>query len=159
MKKSVSEKSLRHGRIFRYVPLILWIGLILLASTTNASMSNTSRFVRPILEFLFPNASDATLLLYHGYVRKTAHFAEYAILAFFASRAFWNSAKDFLRKFWYVAALVLVLMIGSIDELNQSLNPTRTGSVFDVLIDLSGGIFMVLMLVSFRHFKRKKFAG
>lgn len=89
------EKSVWHGRFFRYVPLLLWIGIVLFFSTTQASMSNTSLFVRPILIFLFPDASESTLLVYHGYVRKAAHFTEYAILAFFASRAFWHSSKDF----------------------------------------------------------------
>ncbi len=109
-------------------------------------MSNTSRFVRPILEFLFPNAPEATYLIYHGYVRKIAHFTEYATLAFLASRAFWHSSKEFLREFWYLSALLLVLLIALIDEINQSLNSTRTGSINDVLLDVSSGLIMIIFL-------------
>ena len=90
------------GRIFRYAPLILWIGVVLFASTTMGSMSKTSRFFRPLLEFLFPNAPEETLLIYHGYIRKMAHLTEYGILAFWASRAFWNSSVRFLQKYWFL---------------------------------------------------------
>ncbi len=50
------QKSKWRERIIRYAPLILWIGLIMLLSTGQASMSNTSHFIRPVLEFFFPNA-------------------------------------------------------------------------------------------------------
>jgi VanZ family protein len=146
MTKAKLETVFWHGRIIRYVPLILCIGLILFASTTQASMSNTSRFIRPLLEFLFPNSPESTLIIYHGYIRKLAHFTEYAVLAFLASRAFCYSGKKFLQKYWYASAFALVLFIASVDELNQSFNPTRTGSVYDVLLDCFGGLMMILSL-------------
>jgi VanZ family protein len=145
-----------HGRIFRYVPLVLWICIILFASTTQASMSNTSRFIRPVLEFLFPNTSEETLMIYHAYIRKSAHFTEYAILAFFASRAFWGSAIELLQKYWYLLALFVVLFIASIDEINQSFNTTRTGSIYDVILDTFGGFIMVLLLFCFRFYWKTK---
>lgn len=108
-------------------------------------MSNTSRFIRPLLVFLFPNAPEGTLIVYHNYIRKFAHFAEYAGLAFFAARAFFNSNKKILRKFWYLFALLSVLFVAVIDETNQSFNAARTGSPTDVLIDVSGGFAMILI--------------
>lgn len=151
----IGKNNKWRGRIFRYAPLILWIGVIFYFSTRNASMSNTSRFIRPILEFLFPNASESTLVIYHAYIRKFAHFAEYAGLAFFASRAFWDSSQRFLQKCWYLAALFLVLLIASMDELNQSFDPTRTGSIYDVMIDAFGGSVMILVLLIFNFFRNK----
>ncbi len=148
-----SEKFIWHGRFFRYVPLVLCIGLILFASTTQASMSNTSRFIRPLLEFLFPNALESTLLIYHGYIRKFAHLAEYAVLAFFASRAFWLSSKKFLQKYWYLFSFLLVLIVASIDETNQSFNPTRTGSIYDVLLDCFGGVTMICFIYLYKKIK------
>lgn len=152
---SKNNKSIWHGRVFRYVPLILCICLILFASTANASMSNTSRFIRPLLEFLFPNAPEATLIIYHGYIRKLAHFTEYAILAFLAARAFWQSRKDSLRNYWYLFAFLLVLAVASIDELNQSFDVTRTGSIYDVLLDCFGGITMILFILLIERIKDK----
>jgi len=140
------QKSIGRGRIVRYAPLVLWIGVILFLSTAQASMSNTSRFIRPLLEFLFPSASEETLILYHVYIRKLAHLTEYAILAFWA---FWSSSKSNLknlRRLWFVFAFLLVLLIASIDETNQSYLTSRTGSIYDVLLDVSGGLIMILVL-------------
>ncbi len=144
------QKSKWRGRIIRYAPLLLWIAVILLASTMQGSMSNTSRFIRPLLIFLFPSAPEETLIIYHGYIRKFAHFAEYATLAFFASRAFRSSSIGIVRKYWFVFALGLVALIALIDEYNQSFNPARTGSIYDFLLDVSGGIFMLIIFYTIK---------
>ncbi|MCU0238679.1 MAG: VanZ family protein [Pyrinomonadaceae bacterium] len=141
-----SKKSFWHGRLMRFVPLLLWVGVILYASSDNGSITHTSRFVRPLLEFLFPNSPEETLLIYHGYIRKLAHLTEYAILAFFASRVFWNSSKTILQKYWYLFAFGLVFLVASIDEYNQSFNINRTGSVYDVGLDCVGGLVMIAIL-------------
>jgi VanZ family protein len=134
------NQNLWRGRFFRYAPLIVWIGVVLLASTMLGAMSNTSRFIRPLLVFLFPDAPEETLQIYHNYVRKFAHFAEYGILAFWASRAFSTSSVKLLRKYWFIFAFLIVLFIASIDEFNQSFNSLRTGSGYDVLLDCAGGL-------------------
>jgi VanZ family protein len=144
-------------RIFRYAPLILWIGIIFFASTGNASMSQTSRFIRPLLEFVFPGATEETLIAYHSFIRKSAHFIEYAILAFWASRAFSGSSARFLRECWFVFSFLLVLLIASIDETNQSFNAARTGSFQDVLLDTAGGLTMILIIIFYKFTRRKAF--
>ena len=146
----------RRERILRYAPLFLWIGVIFYLSSTQGSMSNTSRFIRPLLEWIFPLAPEETLQIYHGYIRKFAHFAEYAVLGFFASRTFWSSSAKFLQRFWYVFSLAFVLLIASIDETNQSFNAARTGSIYDVLIDTSGGLTMILLFPIIKLFVKKK---
>lgn len=108
-------------------------------------MSETSRFIRPLLEFLFPDASEETLRIYHGWIRKFAHLFEYAVLAFLAVRAFSNSVMTVLREHAYLAALALVLLIAAADETIQSFDPSRTGSVADVAIDLAGGLAVIVM--------------
>jgi len=149
MAKTSELKAKRRERFFRYAPLFLWIGVIFLASTTQASMSNTSRFIRPLLMFLFPDAPEETLIVYHNFIRKAAHFTEYAALAFFAARAFSTSSVKFLQKFWFVFAFVLVILVALIDETNQSFNSARTGSIYDVLLDCSGGLTMILFFAFF----------
>ncbi len=144
------RKSVWRGRIYRYAPLFLWIVVILLASTTQGAMQNTSRFIRPLLEFLFPNAPEETLILYHGYIRKLAHLSEYAILAFWASRAFWSSSIKFLQRYWFIISLALVFLVALIDEYNQSFNSLRTGSFYDVWLDVSGGLLMIIVLSVWR---------
>jgi len=136
----------RRERIIRYAPLLLWIGVILFASTSQASMSNTSRFIRPFLDFFFPNTPEETLVVYQGFVRKIAHLCEYTILALLAARAFSSSSVNFLQRFWFAASLALVFFIASLDEYNQSFNSLRTGSIYDVLLDVSGGLLMIIIL-------------
>jgi VanZ family protein len=97
-------------------------------------MNETSRFIRPLLEYLFPSALPETLTIYHGYIRKLAHLAEYAILAILARRAFTNFPRPYLTAIGLVAAVAIV------DESRQSFDPRRTGTPVDVIIDLAGGV-------------------
>lgn len=144
------------GRVIRYAPLFLWIGLILFLSTGQGAMSNTSRFIRPFLEFLFPNSPEEILLTYHNYIRKLAHATEYAGLAFFAARAFSSSSVNILQKFWFVFSIFIVVFIALTDEYNQSFNPARTGSIYDVWLDVVGGFFMLLLIVIFKSLGKNK---
>lgn len=154
MAENNIQKTNWRGRFMPYAPLFLWIGVIFYLSSSQGAMSNTSRFIRPLLEWLFPNTPEDIITIYHGYIRKFAHFAEYAILGFFASRVFWNSPKEFLRKIWVVCAFLIVAFVASIDEFSQSFNAARTGSLYDVLLDCFGGICMLLFLSCFRRFFR-----
>jgi VanZ family protein len=151
-----NTKQKWRGRIIRYAPLILWLAVIFINSSTVGATNNTSRIIRPLLEWLFPNASALTLDIYHGYIRKLAHFTEYAVLAFFASRAFWYSSQTFLRKFWFVWAFLFVVFMASADEYNQSFNPLRTASGYDTLIDISGGFCAVAAFYIFKKVKQPK---
>ena len=102
-------------------------------------MSQTSRIIRPILEFLFPTASPETITFYHGIIRKLAHFTEYAVLGFLAFRGLVG------RKYRFFFAALLVLIVAAIDETNQSFNPARTGSPIDVSIDVCGGLIAIVL--------------
>ncbi len=118
-------------------------------------MSNTTRIIRPLLHFLFPDTPEEILVIYHGYIRKLAHLTEYSILAFFASRAFWNSTKILLQRYWYAFSFLTVVFVASIDEYNQSFDTLRTGTIYDVLLDALGGIVMIIILFSYKYLIRK----
>lgn len=109
-------------------------------------MSETSRIIGPLLQFFFPEMPVETRQIIHGFVRKLAHFTEYAILAFLAMRALSMSATGFLQRWRYVLAFVFVALVASIDEFNQSFEASRTGAVGDVLLDISGGASMIVFL-------------
>ena len=131
-----------------YAPLAIWIVIILGLGSSFGSMNETSRFIRPLLEFLFPNALPETLTYVHGYIRKLAHFAEYGVLGFLAIRAFAG-----LHRWALIAALILVLAVAATDEVKQSFNPTRTSSPWDVLIDLTGGAAVIFLYRLYLHRK------
>jgi VanZ family protein len=141
-------------RIFRYVPVLIWTGVILYLSGSGGSSLETSRFIRPLIEFLFPSASAETITSIHFAVRKFAHFAVYFVLGITASRAF--GGGDRFRKYWPIYAIAVVIAIASLDEFNQSFEPERTGAAADVLIDLFGGATAVSIYALFaRRFRRR----
>jgi len=147
--RSDNEVADWRGRVKRYGPLVLWLGLIFFFSSGEASAAQTSRLIRPILIFLFPSATEETLIQYHFFIRKLAHLTEYALLAFWVVRALARSSYLSLRNSRYLLAVVLVLVIASLDEFNQSFEPSRTSTVWDVGLDLVGGAAMAVILKLF----------
>ena len=148
-----NERQARRGRFWRYGPLLVWMLVIFLASTGELSAPNTSRILRPLLLWLFPNISEERLMSAHFFVRKAAHFTEYAILAFFAARAFITSSHATLRRAWFFVALLLVVLYSLSDEYHQSFVASRTGSIYDSLIDIAGGL---TSLAAFALWQRRK---
>ena len=132
----------------RYLPLLVWIGVIFLLSSGQGASTRTSLFIGPLLTFLFPDASSETIVFYHDVVRKLAHFTEYAVLGFLACRAFVLSTGTS----FYFFAVGLVVLVAIADETNQSFNPARTGSPVDVLIDVGGGLFGISLF----HVSRRR---
>ena len=156
MNQTGQNRSTLSRRIVRYGPLVLWTGLILFASTDGFSSGNTSRIIRPLLLWLFPEITEAQLGMVHLLTRKTAHFVEYAILAFLAHRAFITSTHELLRNHWFAWSLILVVVVAVIDELHQSFVPARTGSIYDSGIDVAGGCTLLVLIVWYQQRKRRR---
>ncbi|MGH9968643.1 MAG: VanZ family protein [Pyrinomonadaceae bacterium] len=142
---------LTRERIWRYTPLILWMVFISFASTGEFSAVNTSRIVRPLLLWMFPDISEERIRLVHLLIRKGAHLTEYAILGWLTARAFIASAHEWLRRRWFLASLLLVVLHALLDEFHQSFVPSRSGSFYDSLIDIAGGL---IALGAFTYFHR-----
>ncbi len=117
-------------------PLIVWTAVILGLGSSMGSMNETSRFIRPLLEFLFPHDAPETLTFIHGIIRKLAHFVEYAVLGFLAVRAFRTLKLQFFKS--AVFAVIVAVAVALLDEFQQSFNTSRTSSPIDVMIDLAG---------------------
>lgn len=130
----------------RYVPLVVWLAFISFASSGSFSAGNTSRIIGPLILWLFPGTSQETLLVVHFITRKVAHFTEYAILAFLAARAFSASPRPAISSRWFLISLTLIVTYALLDEYHQTFVPTRTGSVFDSLIDIAGGLTALLVI-------------
>ena len=135
-----------HSRLVRYAPLVFWVALIFFFSSTAASANQTSRIIGPILHFLFPSAPDETIQRYHFFIRKCAHFTEYGLLAFWTIWALARSSHESLKKYRFLIAIIIVLVVASTDEFNQSFEPSRTSSPWDVLLDCIGGTSMSVAL-------------
>ena len=130
----------------RYLPLVAWLIFISYASSDSFSAANTSRIIGPLVLWLFPDTSPDSMLIIHFVVRKIAHFTEYAILAYLAVRAFRSSPRPALATRWFIAALALVVIYALLDEYHQTFVPSRTASIYDSLLDMSGGLVTLLIL-------------
>jgi VanZ family protein len=145
------------ARLFsRYFPLVAWLLFISFASSDNFNAGNTSRIIGPLILWLFPDTSIETLGLVHLITRKAAHFTEYAILAFFAARAFRTSPRPSIANRWFLISLALVIGYALLDEYHQSFVPSRTGTIYDSLIDIAGGL-TALLLIRRRHKTARRF--
>ncbi|SFI88739.1 VanZ like family protein [Paenibacillus sp. UNC496MF] len=94
-----------------------------------------------VLEFLF---------------RKGAHLFVYAVLACLGAVAFRAGRR--LSRRWPIP-LLLVLLVASLDEINQRRIPGRTSNPEDVLVDLAGAaagllLWLIWLLVSRLRHKR-----
>jgi VanZ family protein len=130
----------------RYLPLVAWLVFISFASSDSFSAGNTSRIIGPLVLWLFPHTSAETLATIHLVTRKAAHFTEYAILAWLAARAFRTSPRPALANRWFLASLALVVVYALLDEYHQSFVPSRTGSIYDSFIDITGGLATLLLI-------------
>jgi VanZ family protein len=129
----------RNEWLRRWWPAVVWAVAISMFSTGAFTSENTSRFIIPVLHWLFPNAPMDTLLVMHHYIRKCAHFTEYFILSLLLLRGIRGENRG-TRLAWALLAIALVACYASLDEFHQSFVPGRTAAVGDVMIDTSGGI-------------------
>ncbi|HEY8226251.1 MAG TPA: VanZ family protein [Pyrinomonadaceae bacterium] len=152
MIESTADRSARRSFVSYYLPLIFWMAFIFFASSASFSAANTSTFIEPLLKWLFPNASLATLTFMHFVIRKLAHFTEYAVLAILAARAFDRSGLTGSRNRWFLISAILVIAYALLDEYHQSFVPSRSASVIDSLVDMTGG-FTALLIIRRRRSK------
>ena len=142
------------GLLKYWLPVLLWMIFILIGSTDLMSAEHTSRFIGPFLRWFAPDISTATVASIQLLVRKCAHLAEYAILAALLYRAFRQGQDNFRRG--AVLALVVATIYASLDEFHQSFVPLRTGSPYDVAIDVVGALAGVLIYWGAIHNRKSK---
>jgi VanZ family protein len=127
----------------RFLPPLGWTVLIAGLSTSTWSAEHTGTFLFPLLGRLLPWAATEQIEAAHWLARKTAHAAEYGVLAALWR---WALATREGRGGWR-AALGLSILTAALDELHQATTFTRTGSPADVLLD-SAGAGAVLAVMS-----------
>ena len=152
------ESVFRRDRLWRYVPLILWILFISFASTSQFSAVNTSTVLRPLVLWFLPSLNETQLATVHFVLRKLGHFTEYAILAYLARRAFISSSRQFLRRYWFQCSVLLIIVYALLDEFHQSFVPSRTASIYDSAIDVAGGLAVLVIFKLLRRNSRAKTA-
>ena len=109
----------------------------LLPATESSNISGGLSYT--VYEFLNLNLDFE---LFHTFIRKCAHFTEYAILGLFAGFAF--------KKEYFIKIVLLCVLVASCDETIQLFVEGRSGQVSDVLIDSIGSLTGILLRRMFK---------
>ena len=117
--------------------VVAWVAVIQTFASSSFSANETSRFIGPLLLWLFPDADAEFVLTVNFVIRKAAHFLEYAILALLALRAF-RSSFDRPLAWLSAASLMLALAVAIVDETRQAAAAGRAGALSDVALDITG---------------------
>ena len=137
-----------------WLPPILWMWFIF--PTNDAlTVSSTSYIIVPLLKWLFPNAGPVKIDYFHILARKFIHFFEYALLALLLFRAFRGKNRDW-RWNWILYAGLITIGYSSLDEILQTIIPSRTGSFSDWVIDSAGAVFALLIVTALASMKMRK---
>ena len=150
-----SWKAYNRNFLQYWLPVIIWMGVIFGMSTGMFSSDHTSRFIVPLLNFLFPQLSPHDVDLIHGLIRRAGHVTEYFILGVLLFRAFRSDSPYPWRPRWTLYAIIAVVVYAMSDEFHQSFVGSRSASLIDVSIDSAGGV-LSQVAVTFRHLLRRK---
>lgn len=88
--------------------------------------------------------SQLALYLEHP-IRKLAHFTEYGLMGFLQYSILYCNVQK--RKIVLTVTLIWVTVSAASDEIHQLFVPGRWGSLSDVILDICGGIFGILMCI------------
>ena len=93
---------------------------------------------------------------WHHFIRKCAHFAEYAVLGATVAFAFGDRLQT-ARKI-VVASLGISAFYAATDEIHQMFVPGRMGSVSDVILDSAGALAGIVIFLLIKGKKKAKLA-
>src|SRR5436853_3585202 len=141
-----------------WLPLLIWGNVIFVGSTNLMSAGHTSRFLVPFLLWLKPGMSPQTIWVILVAARKCAHMIEYAVLALLLWRAVRNTAVLGAKMLVAFGAVMLgCALFAASDEFHQTFVKSRTPSVRDVLLDVTGALLGLLIGASFARCHPEKF--
>ncbi len=143
-----------------WLPVLLWMMVIFVASQDAHSAEHSTRLIEPLLLWLSPHPSQFLIGIVDHLFRKAGHLTEYAVLALLLWRAISNThggrqptetePRQTLREQWRWEdaglSLSIVFLYAATDEFHQIFVPTRTPMLSDVFIDTCGGVVGLLAL-------------
>ncbi|MGC1687939.1 MAG: VanZ family protein [Candidatus Acidiferrales bacterium] len=122
----------------RWAPVVIWAAVIFTFSTSWFTSDNTEAIAGPFLHWLFPSLTPDAIGFIHHLIRKCGHLTEYFIFGWLVLRAI-RAGRPGMRLAWALAAIGIVAAYASSDEYHQSFVPGRGASIYDVMLDTTGG--------------------
>jgi VanZ family protein len=130
-----------------YLPLLLYAGAVLVLTTGLLDAGITLHWVHSFFDSIFPELlSRPALFRLNRALWKVGHVTAYGIFTWLVWRVLRRQAAEAWRWLWSGQALVVVALVGGLDELRQSLDPARTPRASDVGWDLLGALLALLLL-------------
>ena len=146
MKKSDHRAAILWGSLSVFMLLFIF-GQSLLPPNESGEMSG---FVMMLLSPLMDLFDGVDPEAFHHFIRKAAHFSEYALFSLFFTRFCgkirWNRV---------ILPLFVCVLVAVSDEFLQSFTG-RGSSVRDVVLDFSGALFSFVILWLLSHISFKK---
>ncbi len=143
-KKTMDKKKRRFaittvGVLTALNIIFIWVNSSMSADDSAAKSS----FFAKLLSHIFQDAEFVTLELF---VRKLAHFTEFACLGMLSILLLYFIFDADLRRTWSMTAAPVLgcLFVASTDETIQVFSD-RGNSVYDVILDLSGSVFAIII--------------
>lgn len=132
----------------RWIMVVLMMAATMTLGTDLFSSENTQPIIRWIKRLLFGEGPEQPAISTgEGLLRKSAHFLEYALLAYLWFRALQGDSTNQWKWSWFLFPLAATVFWASLDELQQGFISTqRTGSPWDVLIDSSGALTALIIV-------------
>ncbi|SDX65907.1 VanZ family protein [Paenibacillus sp. CF384] len=166
----MSNKGRRY--MISLIVVVCWIAFIFIFS----SQSYQEQSIQPVLHRLVTENAlrevlpDVTFHYHHRLYsshgdpylfieflfRKGAHLFMYGVLSIGAAIA--TNMKNHPARRWPIP-LFIVLMIASLDELNQRVSPGRTSNSQDVLVDITGGCIGLFVYLAGSYFGKRMRRG
>ncbi|MDE7326481.1 MAG: VanZ family protein, partial [Lachnospiraceae bacterium] len=137
------------------LPMLLFMGVIFsFSAKTAVESSQSSNVIVDVLmdEHLIGGvAKDPEKMreVLSFLVRKSAHMAEFAVLAMLAS--FWLSSFLMPYRRRCVLAVLISACYAASDEFHQLFVPGRSGELRDVMVDTAGAVLGIIFLSLIRH--------
>jgi VanZ family protein len=156
MAESFTKRNTFAMQVVKYwLPVLVMLGAMYYFSTDALSGDNTASIIEKILRWFTDEPSERLIRGLNYGLRKFMHFFEYAVLAGLLFRAFRADNPARWRWRWAIYSLAVISIWASLDEYHQTTTSDRTGSVRDVMIDVSGGLFMLAAIAYFYKKERR----
>jgi VanZ family protein len=124
---------------------LIWTQSVLPGSVSSTQSGLITQMISSILD-KFNIYIDQEIL--HYLMRKIAHFTEFMILGIVWLK--YVISYKTIQKKYYLIMIIPIMITAIVDEIIQIFSDARGPSIIDVLIDISGGVIVLVVYMLFK---------